>query len=423
MTTLIQASSTQSVVRPAPEELGRREPIRHQVVDDIDRWVLFERPEGNLYAVGSISVDQYLTVPEAKIEITMRIIQYLDGTHDFLWIEKRIASELGKKAEVLELFLKLRDAGLIKTALPTAPRSEILRHSLQLFSFGLESLFVRLRPLQAIFSPLAVLLGLLLSLYGFARLDLRGLAAPSRQVLFGSYVAGYVTMWLSMLVLVVVHECFHGLAGLRYGLSPRKITAALYLGFIPYVFVSIPGVYTIRPWHRIVLWSAGLYSNLLIGAVLQLLYSHLPQSSTASQLIAKLILANLMIIIFNLQPLMMTDSYFILSTAFKAPNVRTNAFREFKRWLRREKNAFRGFLAVFFVLSLLMILYCFDVMFWWLVRIGREILEQGLSPAAIVQLTPLLLMVVSVLLRRLWTRRLQRSAALLPMDPVGAQPR
>ena len=403
----------QGLLESGAEAPARPVPICHQVVDDVGRWVLFEHADGDTYAVGSVSVDRYLIVPAEKIDIVMRIIELLDGSHDLAAVQRRIAAEFGKQAQVAELFLKLRDAGLIKTAqmASKAPRSEILRHSVHLFTVMVAGVFSHLTGLRGLFSPLGLLLGASFSAYGFWVVEWGQVSAPSRQLLFGSYVLGYLAMWLSMLVLVVIHESFHGLAGLRYGLTPRSITAALYLGFIPYVFISIPGVYTIPPRQRLVLWSAGLYSNFLLGAALQILYPHLDPSSVAAQLVAKVMVANLMIIIFNLSPLMVTDSYFILSTLFKTPNVRTNAFQEFKKWVRREQHHFRGFLIVYFAFSLAMIIYCVDLLFRWLARVVMQVVEQGLSPANLTDLTPLLMIVVMISLRRVWKRKLAREAA------------
>lgn len=134
--------------------------------------------------------------------------------------------------------------------------------------------------------------------------------------------------------------------------------------------------------------------------------------------------ANLMIIIFNLSPLMVTDSYFILSTLFKTPNVRTNAFQEFKKWVRREEHHFRGFLIIYFAFSLAMIVYCIDLLFRWLARVVMQIVEQGVSPDTVTDLTPLLMIAVMITLRRLWKRKLAREAAAAESaaEPIGEAP-
>ncbi|HEU4390925.1 MAG TPA: hypothetical protein VFV34_24180 [Blastocatellia bacterium] len=394
---------------------GPAEAIKHQVVDDVNNWILFERSDENLHVVGSITIDRYLVVPESKKDITVRSIEYLDGTHDLIWIQRKIKEEFGKDADIVELFMKLRDTGLIKTAqVPTPPQSEVLRNSIRLFQFQVGPVFQRLRWLDGIFAPPALAAGLLVIALGFTQLDLRALTAPSHQVLFNSHVLGYITTWLCLLLLAVIHESFHGLAGTRYGLSPRSLSGALYLGFIPYVFITIPGVYTISPRRRIVLWAAGIYSNLLIGSALLLVQSQLEPGSFPSQFLSKVILANLVIVIFNLSPFMATDSYFILSTLFKSPNVRTNSFTEFKKWIRGQKNAFGPFLATYFVLSAAVIGYFLVGFIRWIVSAVVQAVKVGITVSTVLDLWPLALVIATIMAQRIW-RRISQPHAQTPV--------
>jgi putative peptide zinc metalloprotease protein len=247
-----------------------------------------------------------------------------------------------------------------------------------------------------------VLFGLTLIAGGFMQMRWKELTAARSQVLLDSYLLGYIGLWFGLSVLGAIHECFHGLAGLRYGLVAKRLNGALYLGFIPYIFITIPGIYTIKPRQRLVLWAAGIYSNLLIGGVLALINSSLLPGSLASQFLSKLIVANLILVVFNLSPFMATDAYFIVSTLFKTPNVRTNSYEEFKKWVKGEKNGFGPFLAVYFALSVLLIVYLLFQMVGWVIALVTQSLRFGMTMALLVQSSPLLLIIAGLVAKTLW---------------------
>lgn len=379
----------------------------HQVVDDIGEWVLFERKDENLYAVGSVSVDRYLAVPESKLKLTMAVVKYLDGTHDLSWIQGRIESEFGMSAKVEDLLLKLRDAGLVKTAqTSTKAHAEVLRNSIVVLSVLVEKPFQSVRWLHRIFSLPALIGGTLLAAFVFWNSFLRPKPVFHLGPSYGRLgILGYVVLFVGVLGVALLHESFHGFAAVHYGLKPRRITVALYLGFIPYVYISIPGIYTIAPGKRIVLWSAGLYANMLVAAVLLLLCPFLFAFPTVYLLVHQLAIANVSIVLFNLSPFMSTDVYFILSTLLKAPNVRTRSYSEFIKWFRSERNTFRGTLAVYSIFSFAMVGYFAIRFLEWLWVTLTDIVRGGITADIFGRSWPVIFILLSFIVQRIWNYR------------------
>jgi len=304
------------------------------------------------------------------------------------------------------LFLKLRDAGLVKTAqIKSGPHGETLRNSIVVLNVQVAKFFHSIQWLHRIFSAPALILGIVLAGIGFWASFSSAAGKVKSSWTHGHLgIVGYALLFVGVLTIALLHESFHGLAALHYGLEPRKITVALYLGFIPYVYISIPGIYTIIPKQRIVLWSAGLYANVLLAAGFMLLHPHLVAGSAMDQLISQLAIANLSIVIFNLSPFMSTDIYFILSTLLKAPNVRTRSYSEFLKWFKNERNAFRGTLAVYSILSFMMIGYFGIGLLRWIWVISRDIIQRGVTPDILGSSWPVIFILLSFIAQQVWNR-------------------
>ncbi len=383
-------------------------PESPKVVRDIGKWLLFERDGRNLYAVGSISVDRYLMVPEDMLDPTMLVIRYLDGSHDLPWIRKQVFQEQGKTVDVEALCHKLLNSGLIPTAEPLnqQPYSEFLRHSFRLLTFQVGSMFSYIRPLQVLVSPYGVISGaaLLLAAAGALPTWLRaaswgGGGAPS--------VLEYLFLWTGVLIIALIHESFHGLASLRYGLVPKSITFALYLGFIPYVYIKIPGIYTVAPGLRVRIWLAGMYANILIGAMLIVIYPYIAAHHVVADMSMQLAMANAGILVFNLSPFMATDMYFVLSTLSKTPNSRTRSYEQLKKWIRGERRSGGPWVTTYLLLALATVVYCTYRFLAWIYELVL-FSHRTHDLAAIVQHSMVLLAIILLLAVRLLWEYIQR---------------
>ena len=147
------------------------------------------------------------------------------------------------------------------------------------------------------------------------------------------------------------------------------------MGFIPYFYTEIAGLYTLKPGNRIKIWAAGCYANVCLGYVGLIVYrvavSHL--SPVVGQILLKIALSNFFMILGNLSPLMPTDGYFILSTLLKQVNVRTNAFQEFVKWVSGKANRFGGITLVYFLATAVIITSGFIIQAKWFIGMFREL--------------------------------------------------
>lgn len=401
--------------------------VHHEVAGDIGSWRLFQSRD--LYIVGSIAVDQYLIVPKEKLEITMDAIKLLDGTSSLEAIQRSFRAKWGKNVDFVSIFLKLREAGLVKTAqLGSRPASEILRNSIRLLNLHLSGITQLLASTSWAFAPLfliptTVLLAIMLATFNFTALaTLSGLAMNSKSI------GQYVGIWVGLLLTAVIHELSHGVAASRFGLKPRSLTIALYLGFVPYIYIRIPGIYTLSAGKRMVIWGAGMYSNLVMIGILWQMLLHVPAHTTLAFILGSLIWANIGLITFNLSPFMATDGYFMLSTALRTPNIRTKAYVEGRKWLKRESNQFGLPLALYAIASVILVSWLAEHM---IVVLSVTLIQiwHGQSPlASAVDLWPyvlmIVLMIVSTVAQRVWQRKtLEGKPSPLPIyegEELGA---
>ena len=150
------------------------------------------------------------------------------------------------------------------------------------------------------------------------------------------------TSWISLLVfwlvLKVVHEFAHGLACKKYGGEVPE-AGVLFLLFTPMAFVNVTSMWRFSSrWHRIVVAAAGMYVELFISFVALIIWSR-SDGMLADMAYNVFLMASITTILFNANPLMRFDGYFILSDLLNVPNL----YPKGTRWFGdRARNLFFG---------------------------------------------------------------------------------
>lgn len=134
------------------------------------------------------------------------------------------------------------------------------------------------------------------------------------------------TSWMSLLVfwllLKVVHEFAHGISCKRYGGEVPE-AGVLFLLFTPMAFVNVTSMWRFsNRWQRIVVAAAGMYIELFISFIALIVWSH-ATGLTADIAYNVFLMSSITTVLFNANPLMRFDGYFILSDLVKIPNLYT----------------------------------------------------------------------------------------------------
>ena len=131
---------------------------------------------------------------------------------------------------------------------------------------------------------------------------------------------GWLWLLLTWFVLKVVHETAHGIACRRYGGEVPEFGVLLLL-FAPMAFVNVTSMWRFsNRWQRMVVSAAGMYVELWIAFLAIIVWSQ-TDGVVASTAFSVMVMSSVTTILFNANPLMRFDGYFLLSDFLAIPNL------------------------------------------------------------------------------------------------------
>ena len=136
--------------------------------------------------------------------------------------------------------------------------------------------------------------------------------------------ANWLWLGLCWLGLKGLHEASHGVVCRKYGGRVREMGVVLIL-FAPIAYVDVTSSWRFRSkWQRIFTAAAGMYAELLIAAVAALVWSHTDRGWLNQLCFNIVTMASVTTVLFNANPLMRFDGYYILSDLTGIPNLYTS---------------------------------------------------------------------------------------------------
>lgn len=279
-----------------------------------------------------------------------RVVALMDGVRsvDEIWLAA--CAELGDEAptqdEMLGLLAQLHQANVLLTE--RQPDFDELDERRR------KSRFTRIK--QYIGNPLSIRVPLidpdrfLTRLVAFAPQGLGRWLLPLWLLLVGSGVfvaithwnelAGDLTarvftaenmllLWLAFPVLKGIHELGHGLAIKAFGGSCREM-GLMFLLFvpIPYVDASAATAFPDRR-KRMIVGLAGMMIEMAVAAIAIWLWSSASPGVGKAALHQVVVLASVTTLMFNANPLLRFDGYYVLADWLEIPNLGTKANRHF----------------------------------------------------------------------------------------------
>ncbi len=250
--------------------------------------------------------------------------------------------------DVIQLLSQLHSSNLLSA--DVAPETEQLlnrgrerrKKKLQAQAIGLMYFKVRLFNPDAMLAWLLPLVRPLLSRVGLVLWGLWIIAAlvailPSWEKLLsgvGSAVApsNWGLMIAGFVVLKLIHEAGHGLMVKRFGGQCPELGAML-LVLIPAPYVDASAAWSFSDkWKRIAVGAGGMIFELAVGAAAAFVWLGSVEGSLVHQVAYNVIFtATVSTVLFNANPLMKFDGYYILSDLIEVPNLmqRSNQMMQF----------------------------------------------------------------------------------------------
>jgi putative peptide zinc metalloprotease protein len=286
--------------------------------------------------------------------LAYRFVGLCDGRRSVAEVWQDMTEALGDdaptQADLVGILGRLSDGGLLQTeALPDVDvmfEQRTVRRERQQWS-QLNPLFFRVRLLDPspYLRPFEPWLPRLFSGTGFALWLVlvlsAGLLAASHWPALVAQAGERLTSprflllsWLVYPLIKAVHELGHALAIRRWGGRVSKIGITLLLLMpIPWVDASAASAFRQRR-HRLMVSAAGIMVELLLAALALFLWLVVEPGLVRDAALATMIIAGVSTLLFNGNPLMRYDGYFILADAIDLPNLAPRS-ATYWTWLAR----------------------------------------------------------------------------------------
>jgi len=125
---------------------------------------------------------------------------------------------------------------------------------------------------------------------------------------------------ITWFVLKVVHESAHGIACRKYGGEVPEF-GVVFILFAPMAFVNVTSMWRfVNRWQRMVVSAAGMYVEFLVAFLAIIVWSQ-TDGVVASIAFSVMVMSSVTTILFNANPLMRFDGYFLLSDLLAIPNL------------------------------------------------------------------------------------------------------
>ncbi|MCC5829154.1 MAG: hypothetical protein JJU36_06870 [Phycisphaeraceae bacterium] len=178
-----------------------------------------------------------------------------------------------------------------------------------------------------LFGPVGWVLWLILIGAGLATVAGRtsDLLLPANQVLDPSNL---LWLYLGFGLVKALHELGHGLACKRYGLingggGDVHTLGIMLLVFMPVPYVDASSSWAFRSkWQRAFVGAAGMYVELAVAAVAAMVWASTNPGTAVNAIAWNMIfVASVSTILFNANPLLRFDGYYILCDLLESPNL------------------------------------------------------------------------------------------------------
>lgn len=130
-------------------------------------------------------------------------------------------------------------------------------------------------------------------------------------------------LWLTLtwVGLKVIHESSHGIACKRLGGNVSE-TGLIFILCAPVAYVDVTSSLRFRSkWQRIQIAAAGMYAELVVAAFALLIWTQVGSELGKHLLHNVVLMASLSTLLFNANPLMKFDGYYMLSDWMEIPNL------------------------------------------------------------------------------------------------------
>lgn len=143
---------------------------------------------------------------------------------------------------------------------------------------------------------------------------------PEFQSFFGW--PNLIYLWITMALAKIIHEFGHGISCVHYGSECHEMGIML-LVFSPCLYCDVTDSWMMRnKWHRIIIGAAGMYIEVVLSAVAIYIWWFSKPGLVHHLALNTFFVTTITTVIFNANPLMRFDGYYMMSDFLEIPNLR-----------------------------------------------------------------------------------------------------
>ncbi len=150
---------------------------------------------------------------------------------------------------------------------------------------------------------------------------------------FEQFFAAHNWLYLgaTMGIVKVLHEFGHGLSCKRYGGECHEM-GFMFLVFTPCLYCNVSDSWMLpNKWHRVFIGAAGMYVELILATIATYLWWFSQPGMVNFLCLSVMFICSVSTVVFNGNPLLRFDGYYILMDILEIPNLRQKASEILKR--------------------------------------------------------------------------------------------
>jgi len=146
-----------------------------------------------------------------------------------------------------------------------------------------------------------------------------------------------VYLWAAMAVVKVIHEFGHGLSCKAFGGEVHEM-GLLFLCLSPAMYCNVSDAWKLpSKWHRIIISFAGIYVELVIASIATFVWWNSANYPFINHLsLSLMVVCSISTFVFNANPLMRFDGYYVLADWIEIPNLRERSNRYLSQTVQKQ---------------------------------------------------------------------------------------
>lgn len=158
------------------------------------------------------------------------------------------------------------------------------------------------------------------------------LVTASRRLASGD---GVIALLAVISLTKIIHELAHAIACKNFGGECRELGVMFLVG-VPCLYCDVSDAWLLdRRWKRVLISSAGMLAEMSLAAIAAVLWMFATDGTVRDLCVTVMVVCSVSTILFNGNPLLRYDGYFILSDLAGIPNLAGEASAVIRGWMRR----------------------------------------------------------------------------------------